>query len=105
MSSLINKVKIPKKNTIQERSKAQKSDKIDLFRNKYRNLNIISHLNQSNLNNLLNNVYKIESQEQKEISNSIFNNIEYKRITGIRLEVAGRLTKRYRADRAIKALK
>jgi hypothetical protein len=37
--------------------------------------------------------------------NNIFNSIHYKNIAGIRLEVKGRLTKRYRADRAICALK
>ena len=31
----------------------------------------------------------------------IFNSINYKNMSGIRLEVKGRLTKRYRADRSI----
>ena len=46
------------------------------------------------LNNNNNKVYK-----------TIFNNIQYKNIGGIRIEVKGRLTKRYRADRTIYRLR
>lgn len=39
------------------------------------------------------------------INNSIFEYIKYKNIGGIRLEIKGRLTKRYRADRALFKIK
>lgn len=39
------------------------------------------------------------------IYNTVFNSIKYKNSSGIRLEVKGRLTKRYRADRALFVLK
>ena len=37
--------------------------------------------------------------------NSIYNSIKYKNLGGIRIEVKGRLTKRYRADRSIYSLR
>lgn len=63
------------------------------------------------LNNLL---YKFLEQNEKNYSNSyikqksdtyllkkiVFNNIKYKRVSGVRLEAAGRLTKRYTASRS-----
>jgi hypothetical protein len=39
------------------------------------------------------------------IHNTIYNSIGYKNMGGIRLEVKGRLTKRYRADRSVYSLK
>nr|YP_008757715.1 small subunit ribosomal protein 3 [Fusarium circinatum]AFX93769.1 small subunit ribosomal protein 3 [Fusarium circinatum] len=39
------------------------------------------------------------------IHNTIYNSIRYKNMGGIRLEVKGRLTKRYRADRSVYSLK
>ena len=41
----------------------------------------------------------------KQIHNTIYNSIGYKNMRGIRLEIKGRLTKRYRADRSIYSLK
>lgn len=41
----------------------------------------------------------------KQIHNTIYNSIGYKNMRGIRLEIKGRLTKRYRADRSIYLLK
>jgi hypothetical protein len=38
---------------------------------------------------------------EKEIFESLLNSIKYKNIGGLRLEIKGRLTKRYRADRAL----
>jgi hypothetical protein len=35
------------------------------------------------------------------LSEIIFNSIKYKNMAGIRLEIKGRLTRRYRADRAL----
>ena len=78
-----------------------------------------------NLNKLLYNLYYkniVEAQafstSNTELSNSslnkayyrklrdiIFENIKYKVMGGVRLEVKGRLTKRYRADRSVYKLK
>ena len=62
-----------------------------------------------NLNKLLTNIYYSNSLLKKKnyiknynnLFNIIFNNIKYQYISGIRLEIKGRLTKRYRADRSI----
>lgn len=49
---------------------------------------------------------KASLQISKEnIHNTIYNSIGYKNMAGIRLEVKGRLTKRYRADRSVYSLK
>jgi hypothetical protein len=48
---------------------------------------------------------KIILSSDKEIENIFFNSINYKNMGGMRLEVKGRLTKRYRADRAVYKLK
>ncbi len=58
------------------------------------------------LNDLLNMFYKKTFDLKHNIfldikRNIIFNNIKYKYIRGIKLEANGRLTRRYRADRAI----
>jgi hypothetical protein len=122
IQSVLHKARILKKNRIQERSKAQKPDKIDFFRNKYRDLKIISHINQENsdLSKLLNNILKeiylnsnasrkenilLSQNKDKNIHNLIFNSIGYKHLSGIKLKISGRLTKRYRADRAVQVLK
>lgn len=52
----------------------------------------------SNVNKIY---YNILNKNYNNICNIVFNSIKYKEITGIRLEVKGRLTKRYRADRSI----
>lgn len=39
------------------------------------------------------------------ISNEIFNKIQYKKLGGVRIQVNGRLTKRYRADRSVHKVK
>ena len=77
------------------------SKKESNFLAKYANLNLISNV-QSDLiiNNTINNFSETD-YDKKEIHNTIFNSICYKKLGGIRIEVKGRLTKRYRADRAI----
>ena len=56
-----------------------------------------------------NNYYKIISEPNKKseinLKKTILENIKYKRVSGIRLQVAGRLTKRIKASRAIKTIK
>lgn len=111
MQSVLNKACILKKNRIEERSQTRAADKIDIFRNKYKDLKIISHMENKDLSKLLNNIvrrtYKKKNiiNENRKIDSLIFNSIGYKHLNGIKLKVSGRLTKRYRADRAIQVLK
>ena len=44
-------------------------------------------------------------KDYSKIYEIIFNSINYKNLSGMRLEVKGRLTKRYRADRSIYSLR
>ena len=100
--SVINKAYLPKTNTIKERTKIQTWDNLDSLLNKYKNLNIISNIKGNyNTSNLLNNIF----EENKNINNTIYDSIKYKNMSGIQIEVKGRLTKRYRADRSIFTLK
>ena len=45
------------------------------------------------------------TNSKNEIHNSVYSNIGYKNISGIRIEVSGRLTKRYRADKSVSTIK
>nr|UED14398.1 ribosomal protein S3 [Ophiocordyceps sp.] len=45
------------------------------------------------------------ASSKQEVHNIIYNSIGYKKMRGIRIEIKGRLTKRYRADRSIYSLK
>jgi len=68
-----------------------------------KNLKIISHLSDNNnLDILLNKTYDINYDSKNKTKHSlVYNSIGYKNMGGIRLEIKGRLTKRYRADRSI----
>jgi hypothetical protein len=111
MFSILNRAYLPKINTIKERTLVKGQKNIDLYLDKYKDLNIISNLNNINLDKLLNEIHdttytdKISDTNNKKIHNLIYNSIGYKNMGGIRLEVKGRLTKRYRADRSIYSLK
>ena len=110
MFSILNRAYLPKINTIKERTLVKGQKNIDLYLDKYKDLNIISNLNNINLDKLLNNINNTTNTdkndtENKKIHNLIYNSIGYKNMGGIRLEVKGRLTKRYRADRSIYSLK
>lgn len=148
---MLNKAKLPKVNTIQERGRIIKSVNFDLLENKYRTLNLKDILSgELNLDELLNKIYTsfrsshsmrsahlFEGQNefvsqtkgslshivarlkvrggyymahsssgflpkvQAKLYNLIFNSIKYKNLNGIRMEVKGRLTPRYRADRSV----
>lgn len=67
--------------------------------NKYKDGKILSYIN--NHQNLDNFINKVHNATNKNIHKEIFNSIQYKNIEGIRIETNGRLTKRYRADRAV----
>lgn len=107
MDNILNKVVLPKVNRIVEKSLVKKS--LNLLENKYKYLNLSFILN-NNLSELLNSLYyniivdyynNNLNKDYFKIYEIIFNSINYKNMAGIRLEAKGRLTKRYRADRAI----
>jgi hypothetical protein len=120
MDAILNKVVLPKVNRIKEKSKHIKTVDLNLLENKFLNLNISSILGTAseaiaysdhNLSELLNNIYSKAkalifnnsalNKDYFKIYEIIFNSINYKNIGGIRLEAKGRLSKRYRADRAV----
>lgn len=75
--------------------------------NKFKDSRLISHINNNNIEKTLNVLYNNDrsNNSNKDINKNIFNSIGYKNMAGIRLEIKGRLTKRYRADRSIYILK
>lgn len=93
MFSIMNRAHLPKINTIQERTIEKRN--LDLLLNKYKDLKVVSNIESTNLENVFQ-----DTTTKKSIHNTIFNSIGYKNIGGMRLEVKGRLTKRYRADRS-----
>ena len=122
MFSILNRAYLPNINTIKERSLINGDQKMDLFQGKFKDLKIISNMGElapssaqsSSLSKLLDGAYSsdinngvIHSKDanKENIHNTIYNSIGYKNMAGIRLEVKGRLTKRYRADRSIYSLK
>jgi hypothetical protein len=126
MFSILNRAYLPNINTIKERSIIKGDKKMDLFQGKFKDLKIISNMNASNipalqeleapsLSKLLDGAYSSDvniggtvtsfTQANENIHNTIYNSIGYKNMGGIRLEVKGRLTKRYRADRSVYSLK
>jgi hypothetical protein len=106
MLSVINHAYLPAANTLQERTKVQNWNNFDSFQNSYKDLKIISNIkdNQKNVSELLTTVHKGADNSNK-IHNLIYNSINYKNMSGIKIEVKGRLTKRYRADRSVYSLK
>jgi hypothetical protein len=120
MNFILAKVKIPKVNTITERARITKSIDYNLLENKHKNLNLNYIINtKNNLDLTIKGLYKQICYYKKLIfgnsntklnnknidKNIVFNSIKYKNIGGIRLEIKGRLTRRYRADRAIYKIK
>lgn len=119
MNKILAKTKISPSNTnkIQKKFRLAKSINFNLLANKYKNLSLNSIINKKkNLDLILkenyeeiifNNNYfsKKDVIKHNLLNEIIFNNIKYKILGGIKLEVKGRLTKRYRADRAISKVK
>nr|ACZ97562.1 ribosomal protein 3 [Knoxdaviesia proteae] len=108
VNAILNRIKFNNKIFLKER-RLRKSLDLDLIENKFQNLRILSNLKNKNINELFNNLYEIKLDNKSNlpndnyysIYNNIFNNIKYKKLGGIRIEVKGRLSRRYRADRAI----
>jgi hypothetical protein len=104
MNIILNKAKLPKVNRIIEKSRLSKTINSNLLENKFNNLNLnsilINNSKMKDINTLLKDLY---SSTNKYIS--VFDSIKYKNMSGLRLEAKGRLTKRYRADRAIYKLR
>jgi hypothetical protein len=107
MNNILNKVVLPKTNNIIERSPFLKSIDFNLLENKFRNSRIKSMLKKESFSKFLETYYyNIISKENLnknyiEIHKIIFNSINYKNLSGVRLEAKGRLSKRNRADRAL----
>jgi len=129
MNFILNKANFSNINVDKRIKNLIKSIDYSLLQNKYLNLNINSIANENNLSMTLKNLYEkvlfhkdflfynfifnkknysflnqnilINSVKNFMKKRIIFNSIKYKNIRGVKLEVRGRLTKRYRADRAI----
>jgi hypothetical protein len=137
LSRILSITKLPKVNTIKERTFIKDNSKSNLFTNRYKDLKVISNINndidyshfslegkaklgdKNNFNSLINTIHKGASSplygedqlicgtadENNTIHPFIFNSIKYKNLGGMRLKLNGRLTKRYRADRAVHKLR
>jgi len=109
VSRVLNRTKIPVVNTIQERTFVK--NYLDQFKNKYKDLRIVSGTSLKNINlNLLleslsSRTKSLNSNNRKKMIKDIYTSIRYKNIGGIRIEVKGRLTPRYRADRSVYSLR
>lgn len=111
VSRVLNRTNIPKVNTIQERTFVKKV--LDQFKNKYKDLRVLSNSSiiGRNLNLLLGSINSGGASSSDSTNNNepmiknIYNSIKYKNIGGIRIEVKGRLTPRYRADRSVYSLR
>ncbi len=98
MVTILNKGKFITKYQLDDKRLSNNKNK-NLLENKYKNLSLVYNISKKSLDLFLNSIYY--SNNKKIIRNIIFNQIKYKNIGGMRLEIKGRLTKRYRADRAI----
>jgi len=57
--------------------------------------------NLNDTDDILNKLFLQNKTKSKDLNDIILNNIKYKKVTGVRLEAAGRLTKRYTASRSL----
>lgn len=107
MNNILNKVVLPKTNNIIERSPTIRSIDFDSIENKFNNSRLKSMLKKKSFSRFLKTYYyniiskKSFDKNYFEIYKLIFNSINYKNLSGTRLEAKGRLSKRNRADRAL----
>jgi hypothetical protein len=97
---MFNKVALAKTNSIIEKSPVVKGIDFNLIENKLKNLDINTILKNSDITitELYKDLFNIGSYNK--INKEIFDFINYKNVSGLRLEVKGRLSKRNRADRS-----
>jgi hypothetical protein len=112
MDFILNSVVLPEVNLKTKKDTEFKNVDSNLIENKFKSLNLNSILKDNkNLDNLLSNLYYNTTLDDNikngynKIYEIIFNSIKYKNMRGIKLEIKGRLTKRYKADRAILRMK
>jgi ribosomal protein S3 len=124
LNFMLNKIKLAKINGIIERTRIEKMVDTTLLDNKYKNINLInifdknlalntSISNKDNLDTLLNVMYNnsvknkiiLNRGSSYKLRNIILDNVKYKEAIGIKIRIKGRLTWRYRADRALFNLK
>jgi hypothetical protein len=97
------KIRLPKVNRIKERTPV--AHNIDGLLMEYSDSKLVSNIVKNNdITSIINNYNRINNNQNK-IHREVFNSINYKNMSGLRMEIKGRLTKRYRADRAIYRLK
>lgn len=99
MNYILKKIKKSKENNTLKKNIFLKKNNLNFLD---KNLNINTIVKNVNLNETIKDLYNIENYNNQKI---IFDSIKYKNIGGIRLELKGRLTKRYRADRSLFKLK
>jgi hypothetical protein len=122
MRNILKKAILPQVNKVVEKSGFIKKKNMFLHENVYKNSSLLSIMNLQEkenqncfLNNLLQETTNYSSQsfiekykaneDYSNISDLIFDSIKYKKLGGVRLEVRGRLTRRYRADRSVFKIK
>ena len=88
IKALVKKAKI-KKNKLNERSK---------YFFELENLFVIN--NKDTTNNILNKLIQHNKTSSEYLKKVVLNNIKYKRVSGVRLKAAGRLTRRFTASRS-----
>nr|ACV41170.1 ribosomal protein 3 [Hyalorhinocladiella minuta-bicolor] len=106
MKFILNQGLIEKIENTNDRVRATKNVDFNLLANKYQNLNINSialacaqwAVKDVNINETIKNLYSTKNKNNEEI---IFNSIKYKILGGIRIDIKGRLTRRFRADRSV----
>jgi hypothetical protein len=118
LKSSLSLVKLPKINKIREQYK--KINIKELWVNKINNLNINilnNDYNKDSLNKILLNIFhnssylfdyennKNEYKGNNLLSNFVLNELKYKNTAGVRLEVKGRLTRRFTASRSVFKIK
>jgi hypothetical protein len=112
LKTSLNMVKLPSINKLGVSSNLNKIkyDKT-LSLNNVQNLNILlqtffkKYQNTDKFDTLLQEIFPLFSKKEEDIQNNVLNCIKYKSISGIRLEVTGRLTRRLTAARSVFKLK
>lgn len=127
MSLLLKKLKMPEENSTADRIRVHNTINPNLIKNRFKNINISSilanninpfrssHTNPSqgdDLNGLLMDIHNsailgndYSQSENETLRNMIMDKIQFKLTRGARIRVKGRLTKRYKAERATYKIK